>query len=103
MTDNSIDPDILQTKLNQETAQIPWRELQRFFASGTAICVAGELDLTEVAGHIAQDNAAQIKQWMASGKVDTVTDQQAQEWYEQDALVWALVIKPWVLVQATDD
>jgi hypothetical protein len=100
MTDQYIDPEILQAKLNLETAQIPWKELQRFFASGTAICVAAELDLTQVASVIAQDNATQLKAWMESGQVDAVTDQQAREWYQQDAVVWALVVKPWVLVQS---
>jgi hypothetical protein len=64
MTDQYIDPEILQAKLNLETAQIPWRELQRFFASGTAISVAAELDLMQVASVIAQDNATQLKAWM---------------------------------------
>jgi hypothetical protein len=100
MTDHYIDPEILQAKLNLETAQIPWRELQRFFASGTAISVAAELDLMQVASVIAQDNATQLKAWMESGQVDAVTDQQAREWYQQDAVVWALVVKPWVLVQS---
>jgi hypothetical protein len=48
---------------------------------------------------IACDDAAAIKSWQDAGLVDAVRDAQAQAWYEQDALVWALVIKPWVLVQ----
>lgn len=89
----------LEQKINLETAQIRWHELQRFFASGNAIAVDSSLDLTHVAAQIVADNAAQIKTWMDSGLVDTVKDSQAQQWYEQDALVWAVVIKPWVLVQ----
>jgi hypothetical protein len=89
----------LEQQLNLETAQIHWRELQRFFASGNAIAVDTNLDLTHVAAQIAADNAAQIKTWMDAGLVDAVKDSQALQWYEADALVWALVIKPWVLVQ----
>lgn len=89
----------LQTQLLQETAQIPWRELQRFFAAGQAIAVAASLDLLEVADALAKDNAPALKSWMEAGKVDVVKDQQASQWFEQDALVWAVVIKPWVLVQ----
>lgn len=91
--------DLLATKINLETAQISWRELQRFFAGGHAISVASDLDLTQVASTVAQDNAAQLKTWMDSGLVDVVSDAQAQLWYEADAVVWAVVIKPWVLVQ----
>ena len=89
----------LSEQLNQETAQIRWHELQRFFASGNAIAISNTLDLTYVAAQIATDNAAQIKQWMDDKLVDAVTDSQAQQWFEQDALLWAVVIKPWVLVQ----
>jgi len=89
----------LSNELLLETAQIRWHELQRFFASGNAIAVSDALDLIHVATQITRDNAAQIKVWMEAGLVDAVTDTQAAIWYEQDALVWALVIKPWVLVQ----
>jgi hypothetical protein len=89
----------LEQQINLETAQIRWHELQRFFASGNAIAVNASLDLTHVAAQIVADNAAQIKTWMDAGLVDVVKDTQAQQWYETDALVWAVVIKPWVLVQ----
>jgi hypothetical protein len=89
----------LTSELVLETAQIHWHELQRFFASGNAIAVDESLDLIQVAAEITKDNAVQVKAWMDTGLVDTVKDAQAAEWYEQDALVWALVIKPWVLVQ----
>jgi len=89
----------LEQQINLETAQIRWHELQRFFASGNAIAVDVSLDLTHVAAQIVTDNATQIKSWMDAGLVDAIKDTQAATWYEQDALVWAVVIKPWVLVQ----
>jgi len=89
----------LASGLILETAQIRWHELQRFFASGNAIAVDASLDLIHVAVEITNDNTAQIKTWMDAGLVDAVKDSQAALWFEQDALVWALVIKPWVLVQ----
>ena len=88
-----------EQRINLETAQIHWHKLQRFFASGNAIAVDPTLDLTYVAAQIAADNATQLKQWMEAGLVDAVKDTQALQWYEADALVWAVVIKPWVLVQ----
>lgn len=94
MNDNQLASELLL-----ETAQIPWRELQRFFASGNAVAVDESLDLIYVATQITKDNAAQIKTWMNEGLVDAVKDSQAKDWYEQDAILWALVIKPWVLVQ----
>lgn len=97
MTTNHIDP--LTTELNQETAQIPWRELQRFFANGSALVVDSHLDLLEVAAAMARDRSEQVKQWLHTGKLGPVADHQAQEWYQSNAQLWALVIKPWVLVQ----
>lgn len=97
MTDNSR--EVLRAKMNLETAQIAWRELQRFFAAGMAIAVAEELDLVEVAVQIAEDNQAQVEQWLREGKLGPVRDAQAQVWFDSDATLWALVVKPWVLVQ----
>jgi len=93
----------LASELVLETAKIHWHELQRFFASGNAIAVDESLDLIHVATEITNDNATQIKAWMDAGLVDAVKDSQAQEWYEKNAIVWALVIKPWVLVQHKKD
>ena len=90
----------IEQEINLQTAQIHWHELQRFFASGNAIAVDASLDLTHVAAEIVADNATQIKTWMHANLVDVVTDTQAQAWHEQNSLVWAVVIKPWVVVQA---
>jgi hypothetical protein len=91
--------EIYRTKVNLETAQIAWKELQRFFASGVAIRVSEDLDLVEVAYQMSQDNADRIRQWMLEDKLGKVTDEQAAAWIEADALVWAVVVSPWVLVQ----
>ncbi len=93
----------LERQINLETAQIHWHDLQRFFAGGNAIAVDPSLDLTHVAAQIAADNATQLKHWMDSGLVDAVKDSQALQWYGADALMWAVVIKPWVLVQPVID
>jgi len=95
----SSQQEIYRTKVNLETAQIAWKELQRFFARGAAIHVSDDLDLVEVAFQMSQDNAAQIQQWMLAGKLGKVTDEQAASWIQTDALVWAVVVSPWVLVQ----
>ena len=91
--------EIFRAKLNQETAQIAWKELQRFFASGSALMVSMDLDLVEVAFQMSEDNVAQIRLWAEEGKLNRVTDSQAMAWLETDALVWAVVVSPWVLVQ----
>ena len=91
--------EVFRSKLNLETAQIAWKELQRFFAGGAALMVSADLDLVEVAFQMSKDNVAQIQRWAESGKLGKVTDAQAAAWFESDALVWAVVVSPWVLVQ----
>lgn len=89
----------LKQKLNQETSSIPWRELQRFFAAGHAIYVASELDLVNVAFEISEDNTQQIQEWMGANKIAYVSDEQAKRWLQGNSKVWAVVVKPWILVQ----
>ncbi len=91
--------DLERAKMNLETAQIAWHELQRFFASGAAIWVAPDLDLVEVAQLFAQDQAHRIKTWLDQGSIAKVSDAQAQLWFHENTLVWAIVVKPWILVQ----
>lgn len=94
---------LLRGQINLETAQIAWRELQRYFASGATIFVSPALDLVEVAYQIAKDNAEQVSAWMADGQIARVTDEQAMGWYEADAIVWAVVARPYVLIQENRD
>jgi hypothetical protein len=82
-----------------ETAKIPWRELQRWFANGTAIFVSPELDLVDVAWQVSQDGTTQVKAWLDQDRLGPVTDAQALDWFAADALMWAVVVKPYVLVQ----
>ncbi len=91
--------DIAREKVNLETAQIAWKELQRFFAASTAVFVAPELDLVDVAYQFSIDNKDQVALWMQNHQVALVSDQQASDWFAADADVWAVVVKPWILVQ----
>jgi hypothetical protein len=91
--------DFKRASVNLETARIAWKELQRFFASGAAFKVDTELDLVEAAFQISEDNRAQVAQWMETGQITRVSDAQALAWYEGDAKVWAVVVRPYVLVQ----
>ncbi|MBK1693294.1 hypothetical protein CKO09_00865 [Chromatium weissei] len=97
------DENELRQTLNQQTAQLAWRELQRFFAQGRVIWVRNGLDLIEVAALIARDDAQSIASLIATERVLQVPDKQAEQWFINDAQLWTVVVKPWVLVQDTDD
>ena len=91
--------EIFRAKVNLETAQIAWKELQRYFAGGVALAVAADLDLVEVAFQMSQDNSIQVRSWMGAGKLGRVSDEQARSWLATDEVLWAVVVSPWVLVQ----
>ena len=85
--------------INTETARIPWTELQTFFAKGDVIWLPPSLDLTEIAHHFSMDGHQMIKKLMDDGMVAKMTDETAKKWLDSNAVVWAVVIAPWVLVQ----
>ena len=101
MTDTDADKleAMLRDEIHAETSKIAWSELQRFFAAGKAIYVAVDLDLVEVAVQVSSDNSELVRQWMVTGKIAPVSDDQARCWIDTDATVWAVVVKPWVMVQ----
>ena len=99
MNENMETGNELRAKINSETGRMPWRELQRFHAAGSVIAVSEKLDLVNVAWSIATDDKQAVMMWMASGQVARASDEQASAWLPSDATLWAVVVKPWVLVQ----
>jgi len=91
--------ELERSKIISETAKIPWLDLQRFFASGKVIWIARSLDLVEVALALQQDDVQSVSNWTENQQLAAVSDDQARQWVSGDSLLWAVAIKPWVLVQ----
>ncbi len=91
--------DILRAKLNLETAQLAWPELERHFARGDVIKVATGLDLIDAALHIAENHTATVQQWLAEGRIARAQLSDAEDWHARKPMFWAVVVAPWVLVQ----
>ena len=96
---DKIDIDPVKQEIIGETSKIAWQELQYFFASGKAVYISDKLDLVEVASCFASDNKVMVENWMNNKQIMLVTNDQARNWYDNNATVWAVVVKPWVLVQ----
>ncbi len=96
---NNTDSELIQAKINSETARIPWRDLQRFFATGKTLYLTAELDLVKAAYAFQEDRTEQVDNWIKQEKITAVSTAQAKDWIENDSQVWAVVVKPWVLVQ----
>ena len=91
--------ELLRAKLLGETARAPWRELQRFFAQGLTLQAQPGVDLLAVAMALAEDDRPGFEAFMNAGEAGVVSDEQAATWYNSDATLWTVVVKPWVLVQ----
>ena len=85
--------------LSDESGPIFWSELARDFAAGRVVYVDRSLGLDVVGETLMEDRADLLRQWMEEKKVFPMSDEIALKWFEADAFVMALVIKPWVLVQ----
>ncbi|PKM42678.1 MAG: DUF2288 domain-containing protein [Gammaproteobacteria bacterium HGW-Gammaproteobacteria-1] len=89
----------LRAKLNSETAQIGWPELERHFARGVVVAVAPGMDLIDVAHAMARDDSAALAAWMQAGQVTRADAEQARDWHARQAVFWAVVVAPWVVIQ----
>lgn len=94
---------LLRQEYLRQTARIHWHELQTYYAHGSVIAVAPELNLVEVAVQLGLDNTDSFQRWIASGEVAGVSDEQALAWHAANTRLWAVVAAPWVLVQQRDD
>jgi hypothetical protein len=99
MSNLNQEQQLLHAKLNTETSQIAWSELLRYFAGGLVIAVSDDLDLVDVAARFSIDDKTTVEQWLNQNKLAKVSDEQAKAWLDADALLWAVVARPWVLVQ----
>lgn len=92
----------IKVRLNSETARIEWKELERHFARGVLLTVSPELDLVEVGAHMIQDDKHIIDAWLESGELAKTSDDDACRWNgsEPGSELWAVVVAPWVLIQA---
>ena len=86
-------------KLNGETAELSWRELESHFARGVIVRVAPELDLVRVAVSFTRDDRRMVEELMSDGRVATATDSDAIVWADIQPTFWAVVVAPWVLIQ----
>jgi hypothetical protein len=98
MTNDQTD-ETLRQQLNLETGKISWQELQRHYARGVVIKVGANLDLVTVAVKFVNDDKASIKTWLDNGSVARCSDEDAMAWAQSNAMFWAVVTAPWVLIQ----
>ena len=86
-------------KLHSETALMPWKDLQRFFAQGNLLYVDASLNLVQSAVWFAEDAVDQLAPHIESKTIVEPNNLQARDWYDSNVELWAVVVAPYVLVQ----
>ncbi|MGN0918151.1 MAG: DUF2288 family protein [Oxalobacter sp.] len=86
-------------RINMETAKISWKDLERFFAGGRLISVIESIDMIRVAQLMEADDVNAIQTMIEKREIERLTDEQAKIWADANPDLWAVVVKPWILVQ----
>ncbi len=94
------DDTALRARLETEAGTLAWPDLERHFARGVVIRVAMGLDLVDVAAAMARDDAMQVADWLHDGAIARASSEDARAWHECRTTLRAVVVAPWVLVQA---
>ncbi|MEL6496845.1 MAG: DUF2288 domain-containing protein [Cyanobacteria bacterium J06623_7] len=93
----------LKEKLEQDVADISWKDLQPHAKRDAIIVVDRQLDLSEVAVAIAEDNTATVQGWIGSQSIAKPTVEQLTEWNQTpEKQFTALIVQPFVVVQETN-
>jgi len=97
MTENKVIKNY--NELKGECAPVFYKEVEKFFAKGVLVLVAGDLDIINVALAIQNDEIKQIQEWINARQVIRVYEKHALNWSKNNEPLMAITTVPWVLVQ----
>ena len=90
----------LKEKLEKDVADISWKDLQPHAKRDAVIVIKEELDISEVAVAIAEDNTASVKGWISEQSIAKPTSQQLTDWNQTPEKQFiALIVQPFVVVK----
>ena len=79
---------------------VGWSELHSHAEAGRLFIVASDLDIVDVAVAVANDQAAEVEGWVASGKLLRPSSDQMQAYESREGVTFHFVIvSPFVLAQ----
>jgi hypothetical protein len=90
----------LKEKLEQDVADISWKELQVHAKRDAIIVIKDELELSAVAVAIAEDNTTSVQGWIGEQAIAKPTAQQLTDWNQNPEKQFvALIVQPFVVVK----
>lgn len=91
----------LKEKLEQDVANISWKDLQPHAKRDAIIIIKQELELAEVAAAIAEDNTASVQNWIGNLLIAKPSAQELTEWNQTpEKQFQALIVQPFVVIKA---
>lgn len=79
-----------------------WHNLLPHAARDSIVVVDQGLDLAEVGVALATDNVSSVQRWISEALITKPTVEQMEDW-ERDRQFQALIVQPYVLIQAQKD
>ena len=90
----------LRERLEKDVADISWQDLQPHAKRDAVIVVKQELNLTEVAAAIAEDDTASVQEWIGDRSIAKPSSQQLTDWNQTpEKLFFTLIVQPFVVVK----
>lgn len=93
----------IKQQLQEQLAEITWKELKPHAERSALIIVDQNLDLVEVGYAIAQDNAKVVQNWISEQLIQKPTAQQLDIWNENENQMFkTIIVNPFVLISPID-
>ena len=90
----------LKERLEKDVADISWKDLQPHARRDAVIVVTEDLELSEVAVAIAEDNTTSVKNWIGNSAIAKPTSEQLTDWNQTpEKQFTALIVQPFVVVK----
>ena len=90
----------LKETLAKDVADITWKDLLPHAKRDAIIVVQDDLELTEVAVAIAEDNTVSVQEWIGKQSIAKPTSEQLTAWNQNPQKQFlALIVQPFVVVK----
>lgn len=88
----------LKTQLQEQLAEVDWKDLIPHAQRDAVIIVHPQLDLVEVGSAIAQDNTMIIQNWISEQLITKPSSEELSQWNDKpDTKFNTLIVQPFVI------
>lgn len=90
----------MRESFKRDLGEVCWRELRIHMQRDAIILVGPDLDLIETAVAVAEDDKAQVEQWISAGQIGKPEKDSLDSWESDlDKPFRMLIVQPFILIQ----